>query len=257
MVNVELFKCPVAEPYIITQSFEEHLSYGREHPEIVYNGGIDLYADNHDIRAAFDGVVEKISYQKDGYGNYVRLRHVWGFSLYAHLERVICNVGNRVPAGTVIGVMGNTGFSTGIHLHFEMRDLTGKVIDPTEFFPTTPAGVPLWGQTPPQASGTVPNENINAHSPLTVLSAPAGGNLRKNPMGDLIATIPQGTVGKIISGPVYRYGLACYQVEFPVRGWMAESDSYGTKILGEIEDQGTRIEDRGTRIEDQGITGLP
>jgi hypothetical protein len=50
-------------------------------------------------------------------------------------------------------------------------------------------------------------------------------------MGDLITTIPTGTVGKIIEGPVERFGLKCYRVEFPVIGWMAESDNYGTKIL--------------------------
>ena len=211
MVNVELFKLPVLAPYVITQTYQEHLDYAKEHPEIVYNGGIDLYSDDRTIRAAFDGIVEKVAYQAGGYGNYVKLKHAWGFSLYAHLDRVLVNVGNRVPAGTTIGVMGNTGNSTGTHLHFEMRDQADKVIDPSEFFET--------------------GEPINAHSPLTVLAAPAGGNLRKTPMGDLIATIPTGTVGKIIDGPVYKYGLACYQVEFPVVGWMAESDHFGTQIL--------------------------
>ena len=213
MVNIELFKLPVATPYIITQTFEEHLEYAQLHPEITYNGGIDLYADDHRIYAAFDGTCEKVAYQESGYGNYVKLKHAWGFSLYAHLDRVQVNVGNRVPAGTAIGVMGNTGNSTGTHLHFEMRDQNDKVIDPTEFFET--------------------GEPINAHSHLTVLAAPAGGNLRRVPMGDLITTIPAGTVGKIIDGPVYKYGLACYQVEFPVVGWMAESDHFGTQILKE------------------------
>ena len=216
MVNVELFKNPVIKPYVITQSYEEHLQYAKEHPGIVYNGGIDLYADNHDIRAAFDGTIEKVAFQAGGYGNYIKIRHNWGFSLYAHLEWVCVNVGNRVPAGTVIGKMGNTGNSTGTHLHFEMRDLTDRVLDPSEFFVT--------------------DTQLNAHSPLTVLSAPGGGNLRKSPMGEYITTIPAGTVGKILDGPVYRYGLACYEVEFPVRGWMAEADRYGTQIL---EDYGS------------------
>ena len=211
MVNVELFKCPVISPYIITQDYQEHLNYAKEHPEIVYNGGIDLYADDHRVRSAFDGAVEKVSYQANGYGNYVKLRHAWGFSLYAHLERICVNVGDKVPAGTLIGWMGNTGFSTGTHLHFEMRDLTERVIDPSEFF--------------------LPDAQINAHSPKTVLSAPGGGNLRKTPMGDYITTIPAGTVGTIIDGPVYKYGLACYEIEFPVRGWMADADQFGTKIL--------------------------
>ena len=213
MVNVELFRTPVVAPYVITQSYEEHKEYAAEHPEIKYNAGIDLYSDDSTIRAAFDGVCEKVAYQANGYGNYVMLKHAWGYSLYAHLERVCVNVGNRCPAGIQIGIMGNTGFSTGTHLHFEMRDLTSKVLDPTEFFVT---GAPL-----------------NARSPLTVLSAPAGGKLRETPMGELITVIPSGTVGKIIDGPVYRYGLACYEVEFPVRGWMAEADHFGTQILSD------------------------
>jgi hypothetical protein len=211
MVNVELFKLPVSAPYVITQTYEEHLQYAKDHPEIVYNGGIDLFSDDITIRAAFDGFAEKIAYQAGGYGNYIKLRHSWGYSLYAHLERVCVNVGEKIPAGTRIGIMGSTGNSTGRHLHFEMRDLTDRVIDPSEFF--------------------VNSAILNAHSPLTAISAEAGGNLRKNPMGEYIATIPQGTVGKILSGPVYRFGLACYEVEFPVRGWMAESDHFGTQIL--------------------------
>ena len=212
MINVELFRCPVQEPWIITQTYQEHLEYAKEHPEIVYNGGIDLFSEYRDIRAAFDGTVEKVAFQENGYGNYIKLRHAWGFSLYAHLERVYINVGNKIPAGTKIGLMGSTGNSTGTHLHFEMRDLKEKVLDPTEFF--------------------VRNSKIlNACSPLTVLSAPDGGNLRKSPMGDYITTIPHGTVGRILDGPVYRYGLACYEVEFPVRGWMADADAYGTRIL--------------------------
>lgn len=212
MVNVELFKVPVMAPYIITQTYQEHLDYAKEHPETSYNGGIDLYSDDLTVRSAFDGIVEKVAYQAGGYGNYVRLLHHWGYTLYAHLDRVCCNLDNRVTAGMKIGEMGNTGFSTGRHLHFEMRDLNEKVLDPTEFFTAEP---------------------INAHSPLSVISAPAGGNLRKDPMGEKITTIPAGTVVKVIDGPVYRYGLACYEIEAPVRGWMAEADHYGTKILSD------------------------
>ena len=222
MINVELFRCPVRAPYVITQTYKEHLEYAAEHPEIVYNGGIDLYADDHDIRAAFDGTCEKVAFQENGYGNYIKLRHAWGFSLYAHLERIYINVGDKIPAGTKIGLMGSTGFSTGTHLHFEMRDPQEKVLDPTEFFATTPSGQ--------SNEGTVPD---NAHSPLSVLVAPSGGNLRKTPMGEYITTVPRGTVGRIIDGPVYKYGLACYEVEFPVRGWMADADQYGTQILAD------------------------
>ena len=215
---IENFKSPVTQPYTITQTYDEHLAYAASHPEITYNGGIDLYSAMREICAAFPGSVEKVAFQANGYGNYIMLRHEWGFSLYAHLDRLCVNVGERVAAGDLIGIMGSSGFSTGVHLHFEMRDLSGKVIDPSEFF-----------------NGTISAPD-NAHSQLTAISAPDGGNLRAEPLGDYITTIPFGTIGKIIGGPVYKYGLVCYQVEFPVTGWMAEKDHYGTKIL---EDYGT------------------
>ena len=215
LTMIENFKCPVIKPFVITQTYQEHLDYAKAHPEIKYNGGIDLYSDSSDIHAAFDGVIDRISFQAEGYGNYIIIKHSFGYTLYGHLEQVCCTLGEKIPAGNFIGIMGSTGFSTGTHLHFEMRDLTNKVIDPTEFFE---------------------EKSINACSPLTAISAEMGGNLRKSPMGDLITTIPCGTKGKILSGPVYRFGLACYQVGFPVIGWMAETDQYGTKILTECED---------------------
>ena len=214
---IETFRCPVSAPYTITQTYAEHLAYAAEHPGTVYNGGIDLYSAMREIYAAFPGTVEKCAFQANGYGNYIMLRHEWGFSLYAHLDRLCVNVGEKVASGDLIGIMGSTGFSTGTHLHFEIRDLTGTVLDPSEFFeqPT----------------------DVNAHSPLTAISAPDGGNLRKDPLGDYITTIPFGTVGRIVGGPVYKYGLVCYQVEFPVTGWMAAEDHYGTKILTDMNEE--------------------
>ena len=206
---VDGFTLPVISPYVITQSYAEHLEYAAAHPDITYNGGIDLWTEERTIRAAWSGKIEKVAYQANGYGNYIKIRHDWGFSLYAHLERIYVNVGNLVPAGTAIGLMGSSGFSTGIHLHFELRDLRENVLDPTEYFLST-SGID--GRT-------------------VRLSAEFGGNLRKTPLGEFIVTVPAGTIGKIIDGPIYKNGLPCYEVEFPVRGWMAERDNFGTRIL--------------------------
>ena len=211
MINQE-FHCPVSKPYIITQTYKEHLDYAKKHPEIKYNGGIDLYSDDHHIFAAFDGIVDMVSFQAEGYGNYIRIKHDFGYSIYAHMcTGIEAITGTKIKAGEQIGWMGNSGFSTGIHLHFEIRDLTGKVLDPSEFF--------------------TPDIPINACSPLTAISAPAGGNLRKTPLGELITTIPFGTKGKILDGPVYHFGLPIYQVEFPIVGWMAAHDIDNTEIL--------------------------
>lgn len=215
---VENFVCPVQEPYVITQTYAEHLAYAAEHPEIVYNGGIDLYSDYYSIFAAWEGTVEKIAYQSGGYGNYVKLRHKDGFSLYAHLNQTLVHVGDIIPAGGCIGMMGSTGFSTGRHLHFEIRDLQDHVQDPTALF-----------------SGE--ETALNAYSPLTRLAADCGGNLRESPLGRYIVTIPHGSIGKKLEGPVYRDGLPCWKVEFPVVGWMAERDNYGNVILEDYGDQ--------------------
>ncbi len=76
------------------------------------------------IRAAAGGevVVAKASGWNGGYGNYIVIRHPNGTqTLYAHLLNVSVGVGNFVSQGEVIGGMGNTGRSTGTHLHFEVR----------------------------------------------------------------------------------------------------------------------------------------
>lgn len=67
------------------------------------------------------------------YGNYVKIDHGNGYTtLYAHLEKVNVIVGQKVAKGQVIGTMGNTGNSYGMHLHFEVR-LDNKHIDPTPY----------------------------------------------------------------------------------------------------------------------------
>lgn len=76
------------------------------------------------IRAAAGGevVVAKASGWNGGYGNYIVIRHPNGTqTLYAHLSSVSVGMGNYVSQGEVIGGMGNTGRSTGTHLHFEVR----------------------------------------------------------------------------------------------------------------------------------------
>jgi len=84
------------------------------------------------VRAIADGVVTSSSYDEGGYGYHVVLRHPDGTtSLYAHLSRV-AELGHRVTAGEVLGRSGNTGQSTGPHLHFEMRK-GDRPFDPRPF----------------------------------------------------------------------------------------------------------------------------
>ena len=89
-----------------------------------YNA-VDLAAGpGSSIRAAAAGevIVSKATGWNGGYGQYIVIRHASGAqTLYAHLSSNAVGVGNYVSQGEVIGGMGNTGRSTGNHLHFEVR----------------------------------------------------------------------------------------------------------------------------------------
>lgn len=95
--------------------------------------GIDLKVYTGDtIRAAFDGKVRIRNTERRGYGNYLVLRHPNGLeTVYGHLSKFIVQENEIVRAGQPIGLGGNTGRSTGSHLHFETRFL-GHPINPSE-----------------------------------------------------------------------------------------------------------------------------
>ena len=86
------------------------------------------------IRAAFSGKVRIVRYEARGYGNYVVIRHDNGLeTIYGHLSKHLCRENQEVRAGDVIGLGGNTGRSTGSHLHFETR-LCGVALNPALMF---------------------------------------------------------------------------------------------------------------------------
>lgn len=96
-----------------------------------FHYGIDLALHVGDtIHAAFKGKVRIIDYDPGGYGNYVVIRHDNGLeTVYAHLSKVDVRLDQNVKAGQHIALGGNTGRSTGPHLHFETRYL-GNAINP-------------------------------------------------------------------------------------------------------------------------------
>ncbi|MBO5812842.1 MAG: peptidoglycan DD-metalloendopeptidase family protein [Bacteroidaceae bacterium] len=86
------------------------------------------------IRSAFDGKVRISRYERRGYGHYLVIRHPNGLeTVYAHLSKKLVKENQIVRAGEPIGLGGNTGRSTGSHLHFETRIL-GKPINPAFMF---------------------------------------------------------------------------------------------------------------------------
>jgi len=96
--------------------------------------GIDIatYRSGDPIVATADGQVVTAEYAYD-FGNYVIVRHKHGYyTRYAHMQRYIVSVGQRVQQGEVIGYIGNTGISTGPHLHYEVH-IGSDVVDPYRY----------------------------------------------------------------------------------------------------------------------------
>jgi murein DD-endopeptidase MepM/ murein hydrolase activator NlpD len=94
------------------------------------HNGIDIDLNKGDkVVAAFDGMV-RIAKRNGGFGNVVIIRHYNGLeTVYAHLHKIKVKTGEVVSAGQTIGLGGNTGHSTGTHLHFEVR-LKGVPLNP-------------------------------------------------------------------------------------------------------------------------------
>lgn len=98
-----------------------------------YHNGIDIDLETGDpVKAAFKGKV-RIAQTSSGYGYLIVLRHYNGLeTYYAHLDKILVEEGQDVKAGEVIGLGGNTGRSTGSHLHFEVR-YKGHPLNAREF----------------------------------------------------------------------------------------------------------------------------
>lgn len=99
--------------------------------------GIDIAAPiGTPVVAAADGQVLSAGWNSGGYGNLVKLRHFDGsITLYAHNSKIFVRRGQTVSQGQQIAAMGNTGYSTGPHLHFEVRPQSDKAVNPIAFLP--------------------------------------------------------------------------------------------------------------------------
>ncbi len=126
LINLKNF-CMPTPSRVITSNFGKR--WGRMHK------GIDVKVYIGDtIRAAFAGKVRIVSYEAKGYGNYVVIRHHNGLeTIYGHMSKNLVKEDQVVNAGDPIGLGGNTGRSTGSHLHFETR-LCGVALNPAIMF---------------------------------------------------------------------------------------------------------------------------
>ncbi|BCS85548.1 peptidase M23 [Prevotella herbatica] len=119
--------CMPTPSRVVTSNFGSR--WGRPHK------GLDIKVYIGDsIRAAFSGKVRIVRYEAAGYGKYIVIRHPNGLeTIYGHLSEQLVSENQTVRAGEVIGLGGNTGRSTGSHLHFETR-LCGVALNPALMF---------------------------------------------------------------------------------------------------------------------------
>jgi murein DD-endopeptidase MepM/ murein hydrolase activator NlpD len=97
--------------------------------------GIDMstYRQGDAIVAAADGQVVTVDYDATGFGNYIIIKHKHGFyTRYGHMQQFRVTTGQRVQQGEIIGYIGNTGLSTGPHLHYEVH-IGSDVVDPFKY----------------------------------------------------------------------------------------------------------------------------
>ena len=154
---------PVGGP--ITQNFGENPDFYKKWGYAGHNG-VDFGIPNGTpIMAAADGTVDKVGFEDNGYGNFVKMSHTDGatkfFTYYAHLQSTSVTNGQKISAGTIIGLSNNTGASTGAHLHFGIK-IDGQnpafkgYLDPMPYITGTVA-------TPPPAP--VPGGGVSSPAP--------------------------------------------------------------------------------------------
>ena len=112
-------------------------TYGiRTHPIFgvtKFHNGIDMKANYENVYSVLDGIVTETGWDNKGAGNYIKIKHFNRFeTAYLHLSEIYYRVGEYVKAGFVIAKSGNSGNSTGPHLHFSVKEF-GQSINPTHF----------------------------------------------------------------------------------------------------------------------------
>ena len=98
-----------------------------------FHNGIDLAANYENVYSVLDGVVTETGWDNKGGGNYIKIKHFDRFeTAYLHLSEIYYRVGEFVNTGFIIAKSGNSGNSTGPHLHFSVKEF-GQNINPTHF----------------------------------------------------------------------------------------------------------------------------
>lgn len=214
---------PFFGEFPITQTFAEHEERRLANGWQYYNGGIDWgLPERTPICAALEGFVSKIEVLNTGYGNVVKLDHENGLqTLYAHLSYSVVSLGQIITRGQMIGRSGNTGNSTGPHLHFEVRQ-DGVAVDPQPL---------LDGNAIGEADVITPEEHRENATGKVRVVAELGANLRSSPKraDNLIGLLPSGFELAAASG-VEEVRTPDGITWTPVVCWVARVDGEGTVV---------------------------
>ena len=129
LYRIAVEKLPYSHPVQSTHRFTS--GFGRRWGRMHY--GSDFAAPHGTpIYATADGVITKAGWAT-GYGRLIKIKHDFGIETrYAHLSKIRVKVGQKVSRGDRIGDMGNTGRSTGTHLHYEIR-VNGNAVNPMKY----------------------------------------------------------------------------------------------------------------------------
>ncbi len=141
---------PMQWSRVITDRFNAPRTYAFAPGKLQKHEGIDFAPTQRatgplHVLASQRGLVSRVAYSAQGYGNYVRIDHDWGdqryVTWYGHMSSTSVNEGDYVAAGQIIGIAGSTGFSTGTHLHLTLQHIghglanyvVDDVVDPEPF----------------------------------------------------------------------------------------------------------------------------
>lgn len=209
---------PFHGEFRITQSYGEPSVTGNRHM------GIDWALPMHTpVLAADDGTVIFAGMDSTGYGKCVIIQHVDGSgTVYAHLNDIMVSEWMYVYKGISVGRSGNTGTSTGPHLHFEFRRKAKDYLSAVDPMPLI-----LSNETPE------PVADADGNGIVQVICDTA--NIRITPDGELLGTLKRGAILKLLPDiKVTADGLIRRKVQLETVFWVAERDGFGTKIIGDV-----------------------
>lgn len=223
------YRQPFRGSWPISQKYGEKITDPKGHSGIDY-----VCPEGTEVLASADGTVMRVAYAATGYGNYVIIRHEREIgTVYAHLKTSMVIIGDKVKQGDIIGLSGNTGNSTGPHLHFEARS---NWSDYTKHF--DPQLLPLICVDDAAAIPAMPVNKLKEADQLSsnvVIAAPAGAWGWSPDFSKRQTVFPVGTRLTFTGNTTERLGYTyCECYPEPPKYWVAVHDG-DTQILDEAK----------------------